>query len=139
MITPQEMEKTIQEVWTLFRETDRKFRATDKLLSEKFQETDRKFQETEKLLARKSQETDNEIQRVSANVDKLAGKWGRFVEGLVVPGILRLFGERGIEIEKVFQRVKSHKGADTMEIDILGVDREYVVLVEMKSTWELTM
>ena len=134
MITPQEMETTIQEVWTLFRETDRRFQATDKLLSQKFQETDRKFQETEKLLALKSQETNNEIQRVSANVDKLAGKWGRFVEGLVVPGILRLFGERGIEIEKVFQRVKSHKGADTMEIDILGVDREYVVLVEVKST-----
>ncbi len=145
MIRSQEMGKTAQEVWALFKETDRKFQETNKLLSEKFQETDRKFQETdrllsrkfretEKLMARKSQETDNEIQRVSANVDKLAGKWGRFVEGLVVPGILRLFGERGIEIEKVFQRVKSHKGADTMEIDILGVDREYVVLVEVKST-----
>ncbi|OQY58542.1 MAG: hypothetical protein B6245_11315 [Desulfobacteraceae bacterium 4572_88] len=142
------METTIQEVWTLFRETDRRFQATDKLLSQKFQETDRKFQETdrkfqetdrkfqetEKLLALKSQETNNEIQRVSANVDKLTGKWGRFVEGLVEPGVLRLFRDRGIEIGKIFQRVKGHKKGDTMEIDILGVNHEYVVLVEVKST-----
>ena len=129
-MTPQEMEKNVEEVWALFRETairfqetDKKFQETDKLLSQKFQETDKKFQKTE-----------NEIRRVSENVDKLTGKWGRFVEGLVAPGVIRLFRERDIGIKTVFQRVRTRLDGDTMEIDILGVSQEHVVLVEVKST-----
>ena len=37
-MTQQELERAIQEVWALFRETDRKFKETDK----KFKETDKK-------------------------------------------------------------------------------------------------
>ncbi len=119
----QEMEQTIQEVWSLFKETDRKFQETDK----KFQETDRKAQERDRRLQEK-------IQKVSENVDKLTGKWGRFVEGLVAPGITRLFREREIELETVAQRVKTRRGSETMEIDVLGMNSEYAVLVEVKST-----
>jgi len=108
----QEMEQNVQEVWTLFRETDKRFKET----------------------ARRFKETDKKIQRVSENVDKLTGKWGRFVEGLVAPGITRLFNERAIKIETVSQRVKTHRGAETMEIDVLGVNHKDAVLVEVKST-----
>jgi len=122
----QEMEQNVQEVWTLFRETDKRFKET----ARRFKETARRFKETD----RRFKETDKEIQRVSENVDKLTGKWGRFVEGLVAPGITRLFKERAIKIETVSQRVKTHRGGETMEIDVLGVNHEYAVLVEVKST-----
>ena len=125
-MTQQELERAIQEVWALFRETDRKFKETDK----KFKETDRKFKETDK----KFKETDKKIAEVSKTVAALTGKWGRFVEGLIAPGTISMFKERGIEGKKVYQRVKAHKDGKEMEIDILAIDKEYAVLIEAKST-----
>ena len=74
------------------------------------------------------------IAQMSAKVDALTGKWGRFVEGLIAPGAVSMFKERGIEIDRIFQRVKARKDGDRMEIDILGVNKEYAVLIEVKST-----
>lgn len=44
-----------------------------------------------------------------------------------------MFKERGIEIDTIFQRVKAHKDGDSIEIDILGVHKEYAVFIETKS------
>ncbi|CAN2041207.1 DUF3782 domain-containing protein [Candidatus Magnetomoraceae bacterium gMMP-15] len=137
----QEMEKEVQEIWGLFRETDRRFKEAEKLMSQRSQEADKEFKEMKKLLFqsfqetdRRFKETDKEIKRVSKNIDNLGGKWGKFVEGLVTPGVIRMFNERGIEIKTTSQRVKVRRGSDKMEIDILGVNTEYVMLVEVKST-----
>jgi len=118
-MTQQELERAIQEVWALFRETDRKFKETDR----KFKETDKKFKETDKKIA-----------EVSRTVAALTGKWGRFVEGLIAPSTIFMFKERGIEVEKIYQRVKAHKDGKEMEIDILAINKEYAVLIEAKST-----
>ena len=111
-MTQQDSESAIQEVWRLFKETDKKFKETDK----KFKETDKKIIE------------------VSRSVAALTGKWGRFVEGLIAPGAIGMFKKRGIDVEQIFQRVKGQKNGKEMEIDILGVDKEYAVLIEAKST-----
>ena len=92
-MTQQELERAIQEVWALFRETD-------------------------KRIERLSQETDKKIAEVSKTVAALTGKWGRFVEGLIAPGTISMFKERGIEVEKVYQRVKAHKDGREIEIDL---------------------
>ena len=83
----------------------------------KFQETDRKFQETSKL------------------VSNLGGQWGLFVENQVAPACERVFGERGIPVQMVSQRVKKRRGGDTLEIDVLVVNAgDVVVVVEVKSS-----
>ena len=105
-------EAGFQEIWKLFKETDKKF-----------QDTDKKFQDTDKKL----QETDN-------RVNALTGKWSRFVEGLIAPVAEKLFKERGIEVDRIYQRVKAHKNGNSIEIDILVVNGEYAVLIEAKST-----
>ena len=115
-MTQQELERAIQEVWALFKET-----------TEKFKETDRKI---EKI----SQETDKKIAEVSRTVAALTGRWGRFVEGLIAPGTISMFKERGIEVEKIYQRVRAHKDGKEIEIDILAINKEYAVLIEAKST-----
>lgn len=112
----QEVERSIQEIWTLFKETDKRFKETDERMD------------------RRSMETDKKIAQVSREVGAIAGKWGRFVEGLIAPGAVAMFEERGIEIDRIFQRVNARKNGDRMEIDILGVNKEYVVLIEAKST-----
>ena len=115
-MTQQELERAIQEVWALFRET-----------SESFKETDKRIE-------RLSQETDKKIAEVSKTVAALTGKWGRFVEGLIAPGTISMFKERGIEVEKVYQRVKAHKDGRDIEIDILAINKEYAILIEAKSS-----
>ncbi len=129
----EEIEKGFQEIWKLFQDTDRKFQDTDR----KFQDTDRKFQETDKRF----QETDEEVKNTSKTVKEtskavyaLTGKWSLFVEGLIAPAAERLFKERGIIVDKVYQRVKTHRNGDEMEIDILAINGEYAVLIEAKSS-----
>jgi len=97
-MTQQELERAIQEVWTLFKETDRKFK-----------ETDRK-------------------------IDALTGKWGKFVEGLIAPGVVSMFKERRIDVDRIFQRVKAYKDGKSVEIDILAINKEYALLIEAKSS-----
>jgi len=104
-MTQQELERAIQEVWALFKETDKKIAEVSKTAKLAFD-----------------------------SVTALTGKWGRFVEGLIAPGTISMFKERGIEVEKVYQRVKAHKDGKEIEIDILAIDKEYAVLIEAKST-----
>ncbi len=125
-MTTQEMEKNIQEIWKLFRETDR-------MLKEKFKETDEGLARLEKTV----ENTSKTAELTNRAVYDLTGKWSRFVEGMIAPAVERLFKERGIAVDKVFQRVKTHKNGDEMEIDILAINGEYAVLVEAKSTLKI--
>ncbi len=148
----------IKQIWALFKETDKKFQETAIRFQEtdrKFQETDKKFQETDREFQeiairfqetdRKFQETDKKIERTDAllqklfkqtdkKVEELTGKWGRFVEGLIAPGVEQLFKKRNIEVNTVYQRVRRRKNGKEIEIDILAIDGQYAVLIEAKST-----
>jgi len=108
----KEAELNFEKIWKLFKETDLRFKETESIV----------------------QETSRELKEFGKRFDGLTSKWGRFVEGLLVPAVERLFKERGISVEKVTQRVKINKNGDTMEIDVMVINREYVVLVEAKST-----
>ena len=119
----EESEINFQEIWKLFAETDLKFKETDL----KFKETDLKFKESEQRLEKLFKNTDQKI-------DRLTGKWGRFVEGMIVPAAEKLFRERGIDINSISQRVKRRKENEQIEIDILAIDTLYAVLIEVKST-----
>ena len=120
------MATTYEDILALFRETDRKFQETDR----KFQETDRKFQETD----HKFQETDRKFQEAARVVSNLGGQWGLFMENQVAPACERVFGERGIPVQMVSQRVKKRRGGDTLEIDVLVVNAGHVVVVEVKAS-----
>ncbi len=109
-----------------FKETDRKLKETDEMLSAKFKETDEKFKETDRMLSAKFKET-------QAIVGRLGNRWGEFVEGLVVPAVIQMFGDRGIEISRVFPRAKARIGGATMEIDVIGDNSTHTVVVEVKS------
>ena len=66
-------------------------------------------------------------------VEGLTTRWGRFVEELVEPGVIKLFRERGIDIKETFSRAKVKRQGLAMEIDILAVDETELVAVECKS------
>jgi hypothetical protein len=73
-MTTKETEKSIQEIWNLFKETDKGMERLEKI-----------------------------VENTSRAVYALTGKWSRFVEGLIAPANERLFKERWIEVDKVFQ------------------------------------
>lgn len=157
-MTDKEMEKGFREIWDLFKETDerldKRFKRTEEEIektSKAVEETRKTAEETTKALdgtrktvedtskglaeARKTVEkTSKTVEAAIKAVSDLTGKWGRFVEGLIAPAAERLFKARGIKVDKVYQRVKTHHNGDTMEVDILALSGEYAVLIEAKST-----
>jgi hypothetical protein len=112
---------TFDQVWKLFMETDKKFKETDRLLTDKFQETDRKFQETDK--------------KIKELANLFTTQWGKLVESLVEPACLQLFQSRGIEIGQSYQNVKARHGNKDIECDIVLVNSVELVVVEVKTTF----
>ena len=86
-ITQQELERAIQEVWTLFKR---------KRIEKINQETNKRFKGT-----------DEKIKEVTKSIAALTGKWEKFIERLIAPRTISMFKERGIEVEKIYQRVKA--------------------------------
>ncbi|OQX26366.1 MAG: hypothetical protein BWK80_10845 [Desulfobacteraceae bacterium IS3] len=137
----KETDRQFKETAERFKETDRQFKETDARLAKLFaeaaersKETDRQFKEAAKEAAERSKETDRQLKETGRKIDSLGGKWGEFVEGFVAPAAERLFKERGIEINEVYQRARKRKNGKGIEIDILAVNGEYAVLIEVKST-----
>jgi hypothetical protein len=92
-------------------------------------ESERRSAEAERSMA----ELKRTVERTSKAVDSLTTRWGRFVEELVEPAVLRLFQEKGIDIKEVYPRARVKRQGIAMEIDILGVDDTDLVVVECKS------
>ncbi|MBF0341183.1 MAG: hypothetical protein HQL95_09525 [Magnetococcales bacterium] len=116
-----------------FQETDRRMQETDRQMQEtdrRMQETDRRMQETD----RQMQETDRRMRETDRKLDRLGGRLGEFVEGLIAPACKTLFAQRGIPIHKVSRRVEADlPGGRHMEIDLFVVNTDAVALVEVKS------
>jgi hypothetical protein len=112
----------------------------DRLVAQSKAEYDRHRVEIENLLAESKLESDRSmtelkrtVERTSKAVDSLTTRWGRFVEELVEPAVLRLFQEKGIDIKEVYPRARVKRQGIAMEIDILAVDDTDLVVVECKS------
>ena len=78
---------TLDEVWASFKETDRKFQETERLLKEQSRETDRKFQETERLLKEQSLATEKKLNKLE---ELFTSQWGKLMESL---GVCRTWGQ----------------------------------------------
>lgn len=102
---------TREDIWEMFRETDRQFK-----------ETDRRFKESEKRL-----------KEVTENINRLGSRLGDFVEESVRPAAVRLFRERGIDVHEVHQNVNSQRHNEGIEIDLLVVNDSDVIAIECKS------
>ncbi len=145
---------TIEDIYELFRasqaEADRKFAASKEEDERRKAEDERRKAEDERRKAedeRRKQEADRTmeelkqgiaklektVERTSKAVDSLTTRWGRFVEELVEPAVIKLFQAKGIDVKEVYPRARSKRYATPMEIDILAVDETELVLVECKS------
>jgi hypothetical protein len=153
---------TIADIYQLFRtsaeEFDRRLKESDRRIEQAKLESDRRIEqarlesdrraeeveqyraETARILAeakleseRRTAENERTIAELKRLVNSLTTRWGRFVEELVQPAVLRLFQEKGIDIKEIYPRARVKRQGIAMEIDILAVDDTDVVLVECKS------
>ena len=125
-------------------ESDRRAAEYERFKIESAREFDRRLQESriefDRSLAQSREEFDRSFEDVKKiadqalrSVEGLSSRWGRFVENMVEPAIVRLFQERNIEVKETHTRVKAKRGTIKMEIDILAVDDTVAVAVEVKS------
>ena len=128
---------TLDDVWKLFQESDKKFQETREEIREMFRETNKQFQATDKRFQatdKKFQATDKKIKEVTKNIGRLGNKLGDFIEEMVRPAAVRLFRERGIEVHEVYQNVSVTRDNEGIEIDLLVVNDNNVIAIECKST-----
>jgi predicted AAA+ superfamily ATPase len=110
LIMPEKTsEQEIKEIWKLFHET-----------AISFKETDRRFKETDKKIKELS--------------DLFTSQWGKLIEALVKPGVLKHFIDRNIKVSETQQRVESVKNGGKMEVDLLLTNDQEVVVIEVKTT-----
>lgn len=139
---------TIDDIYALFRtsqeELKEDFRISreeyDRIVAESKAESDRLFAESKAEYDRRTAEANRSMDELKKSVAEttravngLTSRWGRFVEELVEPAVVRLFQDRGIDVKEKHPRVSVKRQNLAMEIDILVVDTIDVVLVECKS------
>ncbi len=101
-MSTQTWQDAVAEIWQLFKETDARL--------------DKRIEETDARLDKQSKETDQKINKLAGTFGQ---QWGKLIEALIRPDSIRLFQDRGIQIEFVSPRVKRERGNDTMELDLL--------------------
>jgi Protein of unknown function (DUF3782) len=87
----------LDDIWALFRETDRKFQGTD----------------------RQFKEIDRQLRELGKQIGGLGNKFGSFTEGLALPSMQKILQQRfGVEI--VSPGVRVSKSGQYLEIDVLA-------------------
>jgi hypothetical protein len=134
---------TIDDIYALFRISQEELQRSREEYDRRAVEADHRAAEADRRAAEadhravEADRTMNELKRSVAEttraVNALTTRWGRFVEELVEPAVVRMFQERGIDIKEKHARVRVKRETVAMEIDILVVDTTEVVLVECKS------
>ena len=117
-------EEKIEEIWKLFKETDRE-------LKESGREFDRRLKESREDYEKRNKEIDEKLKKLA---DLFESQWGKLIEALVEPGALKLFNDRGIQIRYVARRIESFRNGDKMEIDLLFYNDDEIVVIEVKMT-----
>ncbi|GMO43433.1 MAG: hypothetical protein Ta2B_24020 [Termitinemataceae bacterium] len=132
--TNHEWRDVADEIWASMDRMDKITEETKKLIketAEQMKETDRKMKET----AEQMKETDRKMQETGRQVGALTNSFGKTVEYMVVPNLVKKFRELGFEFEKTQRDVviRSIKHNIFTEVDAFLEDGDKVMVVEIKN------
>jgi len=111
--TNEQVERSIQEIWDMFRETERKFQATDKA----FIETDPCSESLHKVMR------------------DLENKFGGFFDGMVFPSLEKILFEK-FKMEYISHRSWKRKNGEFIELEVFAYankKKKEAIIVEIKS------
>ena len=98
-----------------------------------FEDIKQLFKDTDRRMAESSAETDRRLRELDAQIGGLGNRLGEFVEGVVRPGLVRLFRERGIDVRETHRDLEAERNGKKAQVDLLVVNDSEVVVVEVKS------
>jgi hypothetical protein len=90
------------------------------------------IEKLEELIYHGFKETDKKIARLTKQLSGVTDSLSRFSEQTVFPATKRLFGKRGIKLNRISANFEEHLNGETMETDVVGVGPECTVLIEVK-------
>ena len=128
-----EADVSINDLRRVIREIAEQSKENDRRLAESRAENDRRLAESRAETDRRLQETDRKLAEVGRQLGGLGNRLGEFVEGVVRPGLVRLFQERGIDVRRTLRDVSGDKNGIALQIDLLVVNDTDAVAVEVKS------
>ena len=111
---------TLDDVWALFRETDRKFQET----SAEIRATSKEVRETSRL-----------VKELGQQIGGLGNQFGSFTEGLALPSMQKILRQR-FGVDTISPSVRLTRDGQHLEIDVLAYangDINAVYVVEVKS------
>lgn len=111
---------TLDDVWALFRETDRKFQET----SAEIRATSKEVRETSRL-----------VKEIGQQIGGLGNKFGSFTEGLALPSMQKILRQR-FGVDTISPSVRLSREGQHLEIDVLAYangDINAAYVVEVKS------
>jgi hypothetical protein len=121
-------------------EAERRAAEADRRAAESKAEADRRAAESKAEADRRSAETEKRLASLDAMsaqltqmLNGITTRWGRFVENLVAPNIVRIFQARGIAVQEIHPRMRAARGSLNLEVDIFAVNGAVAVVVEVKS------
>ncbi|MCK9461907.1 MAG: hypothetical protein M0R80_19935 [Proteobacteria bacterium] len=118
-----ENQVSFEDIKHLFKETDRR-------LDERIAETDRRMDER---IAETDRRMDLRLNELGKQIGGLGNRLGEFVEGVVRPGLVRLFRERGVDVRETHRDLEAERNGRKAQVDLLVVNDIEVVVVEVKS------
>ncbi len=123
---------TLEEVWALFKETDRILKENARTSEQRFQEIVLQMKENSAKFDKQLADSEKSLRTQIGDVTK---RLGEFVEGMIEPAAVRLFRERGLDVHWVMpnQKKKDPQRRLGIEIDLFVSNNESCVLIEVKS------
>ncbi len=140
--TSKARKKSKSPSWDELREM---MRNTQKFIDQtnlQMQETDRRMKETDQLIketgeivketSRQMKETDRKFKELS---NQFSSTTGHIIEGLMEPASIRLFREKGYNVNRCWKNFKRYEKASgrKLEVDLLLLDDEIAIIVEVKT------
>ena len=112
-------------------ETNRQKKDADRQIMEhrlQMKETDRLMKDTD----RQMKDTDEKIKALSG---LFTSQWGKLVEALMRPGTIKLFQERGLQVNQMTERRTGRDSqGEKIEVDMTLVNGNTIVVIEVKTT-----
>lgn len=131
-MTTEELQEVVADLANLQRRTEEELRQSSLDTHQMIREVSLRQQETDQQL----KETDRQLTRLGQQLGGLGEKFGGFTEGMALPSMRKLLGER-FHMDVISTRDLSRKNGHSMELDVLAFSKSPEIkdayIVEVKS------
>ncbi|HBC41570.1 MAG TPA: DUF3782 domain-containing protein, partial [Pseudanabaena sp.] len=132
---------TIDDIFELFRESERQRKEQQQVVLQSLENYKQASEEALQKYKSASEQEMAELKKIVAQTNKQVGgitsRWGEFVENLVRPAAVRMFREKGIEINFTALSVEGKDNIGSIEIDVLAESQSEIVAIEVKTDLEI--